>query len=60
MPNLVNREQAREDLDKLYGNGRYINDMSNICYRDAYFARDLEIKYGMSPKELKKRIDYKG
>jgi len=47
-------------LDKLYGNGRYINDMSNICYRDAYFARDLEIKYGMSPKELKKRIDYKG
>jgi hypothetical protein len=54
----INIPEATEDLDRLYGNGEFAGDMSNPCYRDAYYALELEKKWGMPTTELKKEIGY--
>jgi hypothetical protein len=53
---IVNRLQAQDSLNKLYGHGQY--GKGNLCYGDGYYAKSLERRYGMSIDDLIKAIGY--
>lgn len=54
----INKEEAKKDLDKLYGNGLFKRDHANLCYGDGYYALSLKQKYGMELDALAKEIGY--
>ena len=47
----MNLNKAKESLEILFGVPPH-NIPSNICWNDAYFAKDIERKFGKSIEEL--------
>ena len=51
----LNLDEVRDDLARLDGKPPYAT-WSNMCYKDGYFARSLEKKYGKSIEQLRQDI----
>jgi len=54
---VIDKKKAIDELKRLNGHPPY-NEWSNYCYGDAYYAMDIEKRYGMTIEKLTEFVNY--